>query len=282
MIYAARSTALLVCLASLSTAANLPAVAPVKNRAPLAEGAFYRLPLGAVKPRGWLLDQLRIQSEGITGHLDEFWPDVGSNSAWLGGAGEGWERGPYYLDGLVPLAYLLDDPRLIAKVHPWMEWTLTHQRADGGIGPEKNTDWWPIMVMLKALTQYQEATGDPRVVPVMQKYFAYQAGMLDSLPLKSWAIYRWQDELASIIWLYNRTGDEKLLDLARRLKGQGFDWPQLFTNFPFMGKVTHEQAKHDSHGVNNAMGLKTAALWYLMSKQSADREETSRMVGGAR
>ena len=27
------------------------------------------------------------------------------------------------------------------------------------------------------------------------------------------------------------------------------------------------------------MGLKTAALWYLMSKQSADREETSRMVG---
>ena len=90
-----------------------------------------------------------------------------------------------------------------------MEWTLTHQRADGGIGPEKNKDWWPIMVMLKALTQYQEATGDPRVVPVMQKYFAYQAGMLDSLPLKSWAIYRWQDELASIIWLYNRTGDEE-------------------------------------------------------------------------
>jgi uncharacterized protein len=279
MIHAARSLALLICLASLSAAANPPAIAPVKNRAPLAEGAFYRLPLGAVKPRGWLLDQLRIQSEGITGHLDEFWPDVGSNSAWLGGSGEGWERGPYYLDGLVPLAYLLDDPRLIAKIYPWMEWTLTHQRADGGIGPEKNKDWWPIMVMLKALTQYQEATGDPRVIPVMQKYFAYQAGMLDSLPLKSWAVYRWQDELASIIWLYNRTGDAKLLDLARRLKGQGFDWPQLFTNFPFIGKVTREEAKHDSHGVNNAMGLKTAALWYLLSKQSADREETSRMVG---
>ena len=154
----------------------------MKNRAPLAEGAFYRLPLGAVKPRGWLLDQLRIQSEGITGHLGEFWPDVGSNSAWLGGAGEGWERGPYYLDGLLPLAYLLDDPRLIAKGHPWMEWTLTHQRADGGIGPEKNKDWWPIMVMLKVLTQYQEATGDPRVIPVMEKYFAYQSGMLDLCP----------------------------------------------------------------------------------------------------
>jgi hypothetical protein len=267
----------LLCLAPMVSAADFPAQSPVKNRAPLAESAFYRLPLGAIKPKGWLLEQLRIQSEGITGHLDEFWADVGANSAWLGGAGEGWERGPYYLDGLVPLAYLLNDPRLIAKAQPWMEWTLTHQRADGGIGPEKNKDWWPIMIMLKVMTQYQEATGDPRVIPAMGKYFAYQASLLDTLPLKSWAVYRWQDELASILWLYNRTGDAKLLALAERLKGQGFDWPAMFTNFPFLGKVTQAQAKHDTHGVNNAMGLKTAALWYLISKQAGDREETAHM-----
>ena len=264
-------------LLTVSSAMGAWAAPAVKNRAPLAENAFDRLPLGAVRPRGWLLDQLRIQAEGLTGHLDEFWPDVGANSAWLGGTGEGWERGPYYLDGLVPLAYLLNDARLIAKVQPWMEWTLTHQRANGAIGPEKNTDWWPIMVMLKALTQYQEATGDPRVIPVMQKYFAYQASALEGLPLKSWAIYRWQDELASVLWLYNRTGDAKLLDLARQLQGQGFDWPRLFDNFPFAGKVTRQQAQHDSHGVNTAMGLKTAALRYLLSRQAADREQTARM-----
>src|SRR5262252_605233 len=125
----------------------------VKNRAPLTANVFYLLPLTSIRPKGWLRRQLQIQADGLTGHLDEFWPDVGPNSAWLGGSGEGWERGPYYLDGLVPLAYLLDDPRLIAKVRPWMEWTLTHQRPDGSIGPEKNTDWWPIMIMLKALTQ---------------------------------------------------------------------------------------------------------------------------------
>src|SRR5208283_4401552 len=134
-------------------AAAAPAEELVQNRPPLAASAFYRLPLTSVKPGGWLKDQLRIQADGITGHLDEFWPDVGPNSAWLGGTGEGWERGPYYLDGLVPLAYLLNDPKLIAKTKPWIEWTLTHQSADGAIGPAKNRDWWPIMIMLKVLTQ---------------------------------------------------------------------------------------------------------------------------------
>lgn len=271
-----------ICFAILLCAQVLAAIdaptEPVRNRAPLAESAFYRLPLTAVKPKGWLLDQLRIQSEGLTGHLDEFWKDVGPDSAWLGGQGEGWERGPYYLDGLLPLAYLLNDPNLIAKTKPWVEWTLTHQRADGGIGPEKNKDWWPIMIMLKVLTQYQEATGDARVIPLMEKYFAYQSGMLPALPLKSWAIYRWQDELASIVWLYNRTGDAKLLDLAHRLRGEGFDWDKFFTAFPFTGRVTREQAKHDTHGVNNAMGLKTSALWYLISKDAGDRDGTARML----
>ncbi|HUB79477.1 MAG TPA: beta-L-arabinofuranosidase domain-containing protein [Bryobacteraceae bacterium] len=251
---------------------------PVKNRAPLAENVFYRLPLTSVKPAGWLRDQLQLQAHALTGHLDEFWPDVGPNSAWLGGSGEGWERGPYYLDGLVPLAYLLDDPRLIAKVKPWIEWTLTHQSPDGSIGPAKNRDWWPLMIMLKVLTQYHEATGDPRVVPVMEKYFAYQGRELATEPLKEWAIYRWQDELASILWLYNRDGDPRLLDLARQLKSQGFDWEKLFVNFPFHGKVPSGEAHHDSHGVNNAMGLKTAALWQLISHDPADRAATTRML----
>jgi hypothetical protein len=250
----------------------------VKNRPPLAASAFYRLPLTSVKPAGWLKDQLRIQAEGITGHLGEFWPDVGSNSAWLGGSGEGWERGPYYLDGLLPLAYLLDDPKLIAKVKPWVDWTLDRQRPDGSIGPEKNKDWWPIMIMLKVLTQFQEATGDARVIPVMEKYFAYQSRMLPTEPLKSWAIYRWQDELASLLWLYNRTGDAKLLDLAHQLKAQGFDWRKFYEHFPFTGRIAPGQDKHESHGVNHAMALKTAALWYLVSHDPADRSGTELML----
>src|SRR5947208_995468 len=63
------------------------------------------LPLGQIQPTGWLRAQLRIQADGLSGHLDEFWPDI-ANSRWIGGHAEGWERGPYWLDGGVPVAYL--------------------------------------------------------------------------------------------------------------------------------------------------------------------------------
>ena len=48
-------------------------------QAGLAAPAFRPLPLGAVRPRGWLERQLRLQADGLTGHLDEFWPDVGQS-----------------------------------------------------------------------------------------------------------------------------------------------------------------------------------------------------------
>jgi hypothetical protein len=154
-----------------------------QNRAPLSPAAFQALPLGAVRPRGWLADQLRVQANGLTGHLEEFWPDLRHNNAWLGGDGEAWERGPYFADGLIPLAYLLDDPQLTARAQKWVDWTLNHPQPNGQIGPRTNSDWWPRMVMLKVLAQYYEATGDRRVLPVMLGYCRYQAGAIKARPL---------------------------------------------------------------------------------------------------
>src|SRR5207244_12952867 len=210
----------------------------VKNRSPLEPNHFYLLPLTSVTPRGWLLNQLQVQASGLSGHLDEFWPDLGPNSGWLGGSGESWERGPYFLDGLVPLAYLLDDARLMAKAQKWIDWTLTHQSPEGWIGPAKNKDRWPNMGLLKTLTRYQEATGDPRVVPLMQRYFAHHLAEGAGRPLHEWASYRWADELVSVLWLYNRTGDPKLLELARLLQSQGTDWKRHFAQFEFPDKTS--------------------------------------------
>jgi hypothetical protein len=255
---------------------------PVGNRAPLAPNAFNMLPLGSIRPIGWLRDQLQIQANGLSGHLDETWADVGDNSGWLGGTGESWERGPYFLDGLVPLAYLLDDARLKAKVQKWIDWTLTTQAPDGMIGPKSNDDWWPRMVMLKVLAQYQEATGDARVIPALSRYFAYQLANLPQRPLRDWGKFRWQDNVLIVIWLYNRTGDPKLLELAKLLHKQGFDWQADFSDFKYTQLITPEIIKLNeggglkdfalaTHGVNNGQALKVSPVWSLISNSDADR-----------
>ena len=64
------------------------------NRDPLPQNDYAPLPLTAIKPEGWLLRQLRTQAEGLSGHLYEFWKDVGDDCAWLGGDGDPWERAP--------------------------------------------------------------------------------------------------------------------------------------------------------------------------------------------
>jgi len=91
-------------------------VSGVKN-AQLLPPIFSPLPLGSIKPQGWLLDQLQLQAESLSGHLQYFWADVMSSS-WVGGKADVGlhERTPYWLNGFVPLAYLLQDPALIGMV----------------------------------------------------------------------------------------------------------------------------------------------------------------------
>jgi hypothetical protein len=272
------------------SAASSPQRAAVKNRAPLQASAFYPLPTGSIRPEGWLRDQLYIQANGLGGHLDETWPDVGANSGWLGGTGESWERGPYFLDGLIPLAWQLDDARLKAKAMKFIEWTLTHQQPSGLFGPASNQDWWPRMVMLKALTQYEEATGDPRVIPLMERYFAFQASALPTRPLSDWGKYRWQDEVLSVLWLYNRNGDPKLLTLALLLKQQGYDWQAQFANFHYtepctvaylgLGKMgDNNERAMQTHGVNNAQALKASPVWWLVTGANEERTAFARQLG---
>ena len=269
--------------------ASSPTPVAVKNRAPLAPNAYYFLPLGSIRPQGWLRNQLQIQANGLSGHLDETWADVGPNSGWLGGKGESWERGPYFLDGLVPLAWALDDSRLKAKAQRYVDWTLDHQAANGMIGPSSNDDWWPRYVMLKALTQYQELTGDPRVIPLMDRYFRYQLAELPKRPLRDWGKFRWQDEALSVLWLYNRTGSAYLLDLARMLHAQGYDWVAQFNDFKYTSKITRDFIKLDqdhglrdislaTHGVNNGQAIKTGPVWSLVSRDAADVAAASKMI----
>jgi hypothetical protein len=244
----------------------------LQNRAPLRSNPYLELPLGAIRPEGWLKEMLLRQKTGATGHLDEWYPQVmGPRNGWLGGDGDQWERGPYWLDGLVPLAYILQDSALIAKTKPWIEWALNSQQPDGYFGPSKDFapekglqrdnshDWWPKMVMLKVLKQYYSATGDERVIRLFTNYFRYQLQDLPKTPLGHWtfwAEYRACDNLMVIYWLYNITGEKFLLELADLIHKQAFD----FTNAFLSGD--HLSRPGSLHCVNTAQGIKEPMVYY--------------------
>jgi hypothetical protein len=242
------------------------------NRAPLRPNPYIELPLGAIKPQGWLKEMLLRQKSGATGQLDALYPLVmGKRNGWLGGDGDQWERGPYWIDGLLPLAYILNDKELIAKAKPWVEWALHSQDAEGHFGPKKDygpepgvqrnnsRDWWPKMVMLKILKQYYTATGDKRVLTLMTNYFRYQLKELPKKPLDNWtfwARYRGADNLQVVYWLYNITGDAFLLELGDLVHKQTFDYTHAFLHTDMLSRMG------SIHCVNLAQGMKAPLIYY--------------------
>lgn len=274
--------------------------AQVPSRAPLQQNPYMELPLGAIKPQGWLREMLIRQRDGATGNLDKLYPLVmGPRNGWLGGDGDQWERGPYWLDGLLPLAYLLQDKELIAKTQPWIEYAIKSQQPDGYFGPSKDYgpepgiqrdnshDWWPKMVMLKVLQQYYNATGDRRIISLLTKYFQYQLKELPAKPLDHWSFwarYREGDNLMVVYWLYNITGDKFLLDLADLLHRQGFDYTHAFLDTDLLSR------NNSIHGVNLAQGMKEPILYYqqhhdvrypeALKKGYADLERFNGMANG--
>lgn len=258
------------------------------NRYPLLRKPLMELPLGSIKPKGWLHEMLVRQKNGASGQMDVLYPSVmGKRNGWLGGDGDQWERGPYWIDGLLPLAYILDDDVLKAKVQPWIEWALQSQREDGFFGPEKDypgepglqrdnsQDWWPRMVVLKILQQYYSATNDKRVVAFMTKYFRYQLNTLPQKPLghwSSWAEFRACDNLQAVYWLYNLTGEDFLLELGHLLHRQSFSFIDMVDRGDLRRPCT-------IHCVNLAQGIKEPIIYY---QQDTDRKYIDAVKEGFR
>lgn len=263
---------------TLSAAAKEKQTLPnvVFNRAPLVEAPYAQLPLGEIKPSGWLEVQMQTLLDGMTGNLDEIYElVVGDNNAWLGGEGDAWERGPYWIDGALPMAYIMEDDALKAKVLKWVEAILASQKESGFFGPDTDrpaiagmqrnnaADWWPRMVALKILQQYYMATADQRVIDFMTRYFHYQLKTLPTTPLGHWTFWateRAGDNLLIVHWLYNITGDEKLLALGEILHSQSADWTARFTT------DNHLYRQNSLHCVNLGQGFKEPVIYYQQSK----------------
>lgn len=260
----------------------------LNNRAPLLTKPYVELPVGAIKPEGWLEEQLQRMAKGMTGHMDTVYEHVmGSRNGWLGGDGDVWERGPYWIDGLLPLAYILNDKALIDKVQPWIEWTLASQKPDGYFGPDtdrphekglqrnNSRDWWPKMVMLKIMQQYYSATGDQRVISFFTNYFKYQLRELPNNPLGKWTFWgeqRGGDNLMVVYWLYNITGDKFLLELGELIHKQTLNWTDIFLH------QDHLKRQHSLHCVNLAQGFKEPVIYYQRNKDAKQIQAVKKAV----
>lgn len=244
----------------------------VSNRAPLEPSRFIPLPAGAVQPRGWLQEMMRRQRDGLSGHLDEIsvWLQKDDN-AWLSPDGKGkygWEEVPYWLRGYLPLAYIYNDPQMIAKGQVWIEGALHSQRPDGDFGPDQrfdddgSRDFWANMLMLYSLETYYEHSHDQRVLDLMTRYFKFQLGVPDHKFLTHyWQKMRGGDNMYSVYWLYNRTGAPFLLQLADKIHRCTADW-ELKNDLP------------NWHNVNIAEGFREPATHYLKTHDAAELRDT--------
>lgn len=250
----------------------------------LAELAFRPLPLGSIRPEGWLARQLRLQADGLSGHLDEFWPDV-AQSQWFGGKAEGWERAPYWLDGVVPLAWVLDDKSLQAKVKRHVDHIVANQRPDGWYAPypldasAKPYDLWAILLANKVLVQYHEATGDDAVLQAVMRNLKATLDALDRTPLFAWGKFRWFEGLIPVYYAYEQTGEAWLLDLARKLYAQGFNYMAFYGGEDVTQPTPRRGLwRFDKHVVNTGMAVKAYALSWRLTRQEIERAFPAKML----
>jgi DUF1680 family protein len=189
----------------------------------------------------WLAPDNGWLDGGTDGRSFKVSPWLGPNNGWRIGPGTAWEEQPYWYRGFYELAALTADRRLSAEAMMWMENLLSMTDEDGYWGPKilkafplkrgPVPDIWPHMLMLDALTSHHDRTGDSRVIPLMLNFFRWVAALDDSQFLAvpwselmaagdAWQpalqVTRSGDMLPHLYWLYNRTGEPFLLDLATR------------------------------------------------------------------
>ncbi len=239
------------------------------TKAPLRPLPFPALPITSFQPGGWLRKSLELQRSGLTGHLGEIsiWLTK-RNNAWLNSDGKGeygWEEVPYWLRGYSRIGYVLNDADMIRETKIWIEGTLNSQRPNGDFGPihiNQNhfRDLWAQMLMLQVLESYFDYSADPRVLPFMTRYFRWELSIPDGQFLKDyWENSRGGDNLASVYWLYNRTGDAFLLELAAKIDRNTANWRQ-------------QGALPNWHVVNIAECFREPATFFLQSNRPADRD----------
>lgn len=234
-----------------------------------------------IKPKGWLKRQLEIQAQGLSGNLDKIWPDI-RDSAWIGGDKDSWERVPYWLDGFIPLAYLLEDEDMINRAKKYIDAILAAQKQDGWICPcdddkRPTYDNWAVQLITKTLVVYYECSKDERIPQVVYKVLKNYYELLENGTIKLflWGEFRWFETFIAINFIYKIYNEEWLIKLAKLLKEQGADYNSFIETW----KTPLYNWEFNTHIVNMTMMLKTEAVSCdLLGEEYSDNAEYLRGI----
>ena len=215
-----------------------------------------------IKPAQWLKRQLEIQADGLSGNLDKCWRDI-KDSAWIGGNAEGWEKVPYWLDGFIPLAYLLENDDMITRAKKYIDAIIANQKPDGWICPcaddqRAHYDTWATLLITKVLTVYYQCSNDERIPAVVYKTLKNYYELLKDkkISLFGWGKYRWFEGFIAIDFLYKFYKENWIIELAKILKRQGIEYNELTD----LWKRPLNVWKMETHLVNICMCLKYEAI----------------------
>ncbi|MCX6343439.1 MAG: glycoside hydrolase family 127 protein [Armatimonadetes bacterium] len=274
-----------LCLVTAALASAGALIPKADNNLTISRATFLPLRFGAVKPRGWILEQMRRDlRDGFAGHLDELCREASSdifavnrnqpgkpNSgnaegvAWWNGETEGnWRCGH------IMMACLTGEPNAVAKAKAYVEHILAAQDADGYLGifsPELrykgNGDLWAQTCLFRGLLAYADATGDEKVWTAVKRAADRTIeGYASCLKIE----YSQHDAMFTAILeqLYARTGDRKYIDFGLRLYREYPGMKEFFENPAIKhadGTTTLNGCLSYAHGATVSEAMRVP-LWF--------------------
>ncbi|MDX1416742.1 MAG: glycoside hydrolase family 127 protein, partial [Candidatus Promineifilaceae bacterium] len=259
-------------------------------------GRFSYLTLNQIKPRGWILEQMRGDlADGFAPILDEltihaatdlFKQRIDNNSEHM----QWWDsetRGNWLL-GYVHMAYLADDPLHKQRIDELVQALMATQDDDGYIGiytpdsrynhaPGENGELWSQGRALLILLSYYELTGDQSALRAAER--SAQLTITQYGPGRPYFVVEGTENgfslggllhgltyVDAMEWLYTLTGDVTYRDFGVWLYDD-------FCQLP--GKFTHDDMKLSllldadealrGHAAHPAEHLRTVIYSYFMT-----------------
>jgi uncharacterized protein len=221
--------------------------------------------LSQIRPDGWIIEFLKRQCEGISGHplasgypLDHaFWGNPAPmlnvndpNMAWWP-----YEQTAYWVDGALKAGFLAGDNAVYSMALAEIDQAIEQTAPDGFIGPDmfRSQNRWPYAIFFRAVLAQYDISGDGRYLDALVRHY-------HSTP-HPMGFGRDVSGAEILLALYAETGQPDLLKTAQNLYTRFNHRPTEFDFDCSLAGMRSEKAV-SMHGVTFNEIAKLGALFF--------------------